>query len=302
MKALKKQTRARHRLEFFVFLTISLLVSLLPRSVMVKVGRSLGAVGYRLWNARRRIALNNIEYAFRDTKTWQEKIWIAREAFKNIGASILELAWGIRRMNEAVFRKAVEVEGLSVIQSALSRKQGAIILPAHYGNWEIMANAVGYLKIHAHFVAKRLKNPLLDKAINDYRCETGNRVIYTNGASKKMEAVLKNGGVIATLLDQKVPVHEGGILIDFFGRKAPTTPLLAELHLMTGAPLVLVKCYPLKDGRCRMVFGPEIRFNPSGDHPQDVRNLTQACMSAIEAYIRETPQFWIWGHKRWKLD
>ena len=269
---------------------------------MVKVGRSLGAVGYQLWKARRRIALSNIEYAFRETKTWQEKIWIAREAFKNIGASILELAWGIRRMNEAVFREAVEVEGLSVIQSALSRKQGAIILPAHYGNWEIMANAVGYLKIHAHFVAKRLKNPLLDKAINDYRCETGNRVIYTNGASKKMEAVLKNGGVIATLLDQKVPVHEGGILIDFFGRKAPTTPLLAELHLMTGAPLVLVKCYPLKDGRCRMVFGPEIHFNPSGDHTQDVRDLTQTCMSAIEAYIRETPQFWIWGHKRWKLD
>jgi KDO2-lipid IV(A) lauroyltransferase len=302
MKACYRQARARHRLEFRLFSTISFLVSLLPRKTMVKVGRSLGTIGYLLWKARRRIALSNLQYAFGETKTWREKKWIARESFKNTGASVLELAWGICRMNETVFRQAVEVEGLPVIRSAMNRKRGAIILPAHYGNWEIMANAVGYLKIHAHFVAKRLKNPYLDKAINDYRCETGNRVIYTNGASRKMEAVLKKGGVIATLLDQKVPVHEGGILVDFFGRMAPTTPLLAELHLATGAPLVLATCYPLRDGRCRMVFGPEIRFVPSGDHSKDVHDLTQACIAAIEAYIREKPQFWIWGHKRWKLD
>jgi KDO2-lipid IV(A) lauroyltransferase len=302
MGSSKKKGHISHRLEFCVFLTVSFLVSLLPRKAMVRLGKCLGGFGYRIWNTRRRIALSNIEYAFGGAKTRKEKEWIAKEAFKNIGASVLELFWGVRRMNEAVFRDAVEVEGLHIIRSALSRNVGLILLPAHYGNWEIMANAVGYLQIHAHFVAKRLKNPYLDKAINDYRCETGNRVIYTNGASRQMEAVLKQGGVIATLLDQKVPVHEGGILVDFFGRKAPTTPLLAELHLMTDSPLMLVRCYPLEYGRCRLVFGPEIRFNATGNQKQDVRDLTQACMTAIEDYIREKPQFWIWGHKRWKLD
>lgn len=257
MKPRHRPVKMRHRLEFRLFWAISFLVSLLPRRAMVRVGRGLGAIGYFLWRGRRQIALDNLRFGFGESKTLQQRRWIAKEAFKNIGASVLELAWGMRRMNEAVFRRTVVVEGLSVIRAAMEKKRGAIILPAHYGNWEIMANAVGYLNIHAHFVAKRLKNPYLDKAINDYRCETGNRVIYTNGASRKMEAVLKKGEVIATLLDQKVPVHEGGILVDFFGRKAPTTPLLAELHLATGAPLVIVRCYPLKDGRCRFIFGPE---------------------------------------------
>jgi len=294
--------RMQYLLEFRVFLTISFLVSLLPRKLMVRTGRFLGGVGYCLWKDRRKIARENIEWAFRGTRTGKEKTWIAREAFKNIGATVLELGWGFRRMNLAVFRRTVEVEGLETVQKALSANKGLIILPAHYGNWEIMANAVGYLKIHTHFVAKRLKNPYLDKIINDYRCETGNSVIYTNGASKQMEEVLKKGGVIATLLDQKVPVHEGGILVDFFGREAATTPLLAKLHLMTGAPLVLVRCYPLKHGRCRLVLGPEVLFDPSGNHDKDVHDLTQVCMTAIESYIREKPQFWIWGHKRWKLD
>lgn len=299
---MSRKRRISHRLEFLVILSISFLVSLLPRKEMVRAGRFFGGLGYRLWEGRRRIALENLQQAFGVTKSRGEIEWIATEAFRNIGASVLELVWGVRRMNRAVFFRIVEVEGLDLIRAALSRGKGAIILPAHYGNWEIMANAVGYLGIHAHFVAKRLKNPYLDKMVNDYRCETGNKVIYMNGASKKMEEVLIKGGVIATLLDQKVPVHEGGILVDFFGRKAPTTALLGKLHLMTGAPLVLVRCYPVKDGRAKLVFGPEILFEPSGDEQKDVHDLTQKCMHAIEAYIRVAPQFWIWGHKRWKLD
>ncbi len=72
--------------------------------------------------------------------------------------------------------------------------------------------------------------------------------------------------------------------------------------MLTLAPLLLVRCYPLKGGKCRLVFGPEIRFVSSGDYEKDVRNLTQQFMDTIESYIREKPQFWIWGHKRWKLD
>jgi KDO2-lipid IV(A) lauroyltransferase len=136
----------------------------------------------------------------------------------------------MRRMNEKAFSKIVEVEGLEVLNSALSWRKGAIILPAHYGNWEIMANAVGYLKFNAHYVAKRLKNPCLDKMVNNYRCETGNKVIYTNGASKEMEDALKKGGVVAIFLDQKVPLREGGILVKFFGHDAATIPLIAKLH------------------------------------------------------------------------
>ena len=302
MASRKKRRHFSYRMEFRIFMTVSFLVSLLPRRGMVRVGRFLGGLGCRLWRARRWVALRNIHFAYGETKSWQEKEWIARECFKNATASLLELAWGIRRMNEAVFRETVDVEGLDIARSALSRKQGLIILPAHYGNWEIMANAIGYFGINAHFVAKRLKNPYLDKAINDYRCETGNSVIYTNGASKKMEEVLRRGEVIATLLDQKVPIREGGILVDFFGRRAPTTPLLSELHLATGAPLVMARCYPLHDGRCRLVLGPEIHFDPSGDYDKDVHDLTQVCMDALEDYIRKDPQFWLWGHKRWKLD
>lgn len=104
------------------------------------------------------------------------------------------------------------------------------------------------------------------------------------------------------MIDQKVPVRQGGILADFFGHPAPTTPLLAELALRTGAPIISGRCHPIERGRCRLVLGPEIEFEASGNFEQDVHDLTQKCLDYIESYIRKDPEFWIWGHKRWKLD
>jgi Kdo2-lipid IVA lauroyltransferase/acyltransferase len=299
MEKISHRCGIRDRIETRIFLCLSFLVAMLGRRTMVRMGMLAGGLVYCLWGARRRIALENLDHAFGHAKGREEKEWIAREAFRNIGATMLELAWGMRRMNRGVFFRIIEVEGLEVLKSALSRNRGVLLLPAHYGNWEIMANAIGYLNFNAHYVAKRLKNPYMDKLVNDYRCETGNRVIFMNGASREMRDVLKKGGVVATLLDQKVPLHRGGILVKFFGRDAATTPLIAELHLSTLAPLFLIRCYPLTGGRCRLVFGPEVTYVPSGRH---VRSLTQKCTDAIESYIRETPQFWIWGHRRWKLN
>jgi KDO2-lipid IV(A) lauroyltransferase len=138
--------------------------------------------------------------------------------------------------------------------------------------------------------------------VNDYRCRTGNAVIYMNGASREMKEALQKGGVVATLLDQKVPLHRGGIVVKFFGHDAATTPLVAQLHLSTSAPLIPIRCYPIDGGKCRLVFDPEVTFEATGNDDADIPRLTQLCMDAIESYIREAPQFWIWGHKRWKMD
>ena len=291
-----------HRLTFGVIVCVSLVVSLLPRGAMVKVGHSLGALAYVLWKGRRGVALGNLDLAFGETKTADEKKRIARESFETIGASLMELAWGMRRMNDEVFSEVTEDEGVDVLRPVLARGKGTLMLPAHYGNWELLTNVSGHVGFIAYFVTKRLKNPYLDRMVNDYRCRRNNHVIHMNGASKEMEDALTAGHVVATLLDQKVPVRRGGILVDFFGHPAATTPLIAKLHLATGAPLIHVRCYPNRDGTCRIVFGPEVDFEPSGDYEQDVHDLTQQCVAYMESYIRETPQFWLWGHKRWKVD
>jgi KDO2-lipid IV(A) lauroyltransferase len=298
-----QEGRFIHRVSYCLFLVLSFFVSLLSRRAMIRTGKFVGGLAYRLWRERREIARENLDHAFGETKTPEEKEKIARESFRGIGATLLELAWGVHRMNEKVFSEIVVVEGVELLRSAATRGKGAILLPAHFGNWEVMASSFGYLReFGAHYVAKRLKNPYLDKMANDYRCRGGNTVIHMNGATKKIVEALEKGHMVGTVLDQKVPIHRGGVLVDFFGRPASVTPLVAELHLDTLAPIVLVRCYPEEGGKCRLVFGPEIDFRPSGDREADVRDLTQTCMDTWESYIREAPQFWIWGHKMWKLD
>ncbi len=300
-KSARKRSPFLNSLEYRLVLTVSFLISLLPRMGMVRMGRFLGRLGYRFWGGRRAIAIDNLDRAFGDTKSAAEKDEIARQSFESVGVTLMELAWGMRRMNEKICAGAVRFENLDLLMSVLAEGRGAIILPAHYGNWEIMANAFGYLGHTAYFVAKRLKSAALDALINDYRCRTGNKVIYMNGASTEMEEALRNGNIVATALDQKVPVRRGGILVDFFGRPAASTPFIAELHFATQAPMIHIRNEPQADGTCRIICGPVETFEPTDDHEQDVHELTQQCMKTLEDYIRATPQFWIWAHKRWKL-
>lgn len=291
-----------YRLQYYGLLLLSILVAMLPRPGMVKVGRFFGGLVFLLWKSRQRITLKNLDLAFGGSKTNAEKKWIAKETFKNLGASILEMSWGMVRMNEKVFLNSVEIEGLELVKSALSNGKGVLFLPSHYGNWEMMLNSFGYLGLNMHYVVKRPDNPYIDKMVNNYRCRPGNTTIYMNGATKQMEEALKNGEIVGTMMDQKISTRRGGILIKFFGHDAPTPPLVARLHLQTSAPIIPTRCYPLKNGNCKLIFGPEIEFKPSGNDDEDIYNLTQTCMSFIEAFIRKDPQYWIWGHKRWKSE
>ena len=116
MKDLPNKSSLSHRFQYYLILSFSFLISLLPRKTMVKVGRFYGGLAYLIWKERREIAKANLDLAFGETKTEEEKEWIAREAFKNIGATFMEFGWGMRRMNKGVFAEMVEVEGVELLK------------------------------------------------------------------------------------------------------------------------------------------------------------------------------------------
>jgi KDO2-lipid IV(A) lauroyltransferase len=51
-----------------------------------------------------------------------------------------------------------------------------------------------------------------------------------------------------------------------------------------------------------MVYGPPVEWSGSGRHGDDVARLTQDIASIIEGWIRETPEQWLWLHRRWKTQ
>ena len=289
-------------LGYLVFIAVSFLICLFPRSLMVRIGRGLGQIVYYFFPQRRRIALSNLDMVYGETKTRKEKEDIARGSFANIGATVTEFLWMPRINRRNIFR-IVDVDEASVqrLKKYYEAGRGILFPASHFGNWELIILTHGYLGFPANYVAKPLNNPFLDRVINKRRGRSGVNYIHLNGAINKMEDTLLANKGLANLIDQKWKMKRGGVLVKFLGHDAATTPIVAELALKTGAAILPLIGYPMKNGRCRVQFGPEISFTPSGDREKDVVDLTAKCIAATEEYIRENPELWMWGHKRWKF-
>jgi KDO2-lipid IV(A) lauroyltransferase len=104
---------------------------------------------------------------------------------------------------------------------------------------------------------------------------------------------------VGIVVDQNVQAKDG-IFVRFFGRPASTTTVAAALALKTGCPIVPARCVLRGDGRYRMVYGPAVEWSSSGRRVEDVARLTQDIASIIEGWVRETPEQWLWLHRRWK--
>jgi KDO2-lipid IV(A) lauroyltransferase len=148
-------------------------------------------------------------------------------------------------------------------------------------------------------VARPLDNPALDRRLCALRAMSGNTVIYKKKALARIIKTLRGGRGVAILIDQNVQ-EKDGIFVDFFGRKAATTTVAAALAIKTGCPLLPVHTVLEKDGRYRLVYGRPLFWTTSGDRQRDIAELTQRLTTAVEGWVREHPEQWLWMHRRWK--
>lgn len=126
----------------------------------------------------------------------------------------------------------------------------------------------------------------------------GSTMVPLKNASKKIEAILAQGHLAVTLLDQNVDWYQGAF-VDFFGRPACTNSGLAKLAMRSNAPVVpgfIMK----KDGKHIVEIFPEIPVQNTGDTIKDLENNTQRFVTAIEAMVRKCPEQYFWVHNRWK--
>jgi KDO2-lipid IV(A) lauroyltransferase len=137
---------------------------------------------------------------------------------------------------------------------------------------------------------------MIDRA----RRSRGNRTIDKTSAAREMLQILRNGETLGILVDLNTLDREA-IFVDFFGRPASTTFVVAKLALRTGAEVLPVFA-PWDEQRKRfsLIVDEPLRIEQSGDEDEDVRRLTQQYTRVVEDYVRKYPNQWLWIHRRWK--
>jgi KDO2-lipid IV(A) lauroyltransferase len=263
-----------------------------------RMTKAVAALWYRLDKRHREITRRNLAFAYGSELSPEERERIARDVFRHF----LRFAW---EMAELMFsplshlKKKVIIVGNEHYEEALAQGRGLIAIAAHAGNWEYTVMGYGLQYRPVAVVARELDQPLTRGLARYLRERGGNWMVNKQKGLKDILAHLKQNRVVGIVIDQNTAT-EGGLLVDFFGKPARTTPVAAILARRRDIPVLPSFSRRLPDGRHLMIFFPPIPIHKTSDPEADIQRHLQEQSLAVEAWVRAEPSQWLWLHRRWK--
>ncbi|MFN3967135.1 MAG: lysophospholipid acyltransferase family protein, partial [Endomicrobiia bacterium] len=219
---------------------------------------------------------------------------ISKKVWLNTGITVFEFVRS-QKLNKKIIMNYVKFENEEFLKEAISYKKGVLLLTCHLGNWELMGISLSLKGYPIMVIARRIKNKLVDKEINRIRGLSGEKVVPEHSAVKESLRWLNRMGCIGILIDQHIT--EGGVVVDFLGRPAATSPIVALLAKKTGAKVLPLYNIRLPEGKIKIIFEKSFEVNPLADTSEETEKMNKI----IGEWIKKYPEQWFWLHNRWKV-
>jgi Kdo2-lipid IVA lauroyltransferase/acyltransferase len=259
---------------------------------------ALASLWYRLDRRHREITRRNLEFAYGPELAARDRERLAPEVFRNF----VLFCWEMLELLLAplsLIRRKVIVLGEENVAAALAQGRGMIAIAAHAGNWEYTVLGYGLQHRPVAVVARELDHPWGRALARFLRQRGGNLMVDKQKGLKDILGHLKQNRVVGIVIDQNTAGDEG-LLVDFFGKSARTTPVAAILARHRDIPVLPVFSRRLPGGRHLMAIFPPIPMEKTQDPQADIERHLQLQIFAVEAWVRAWPAQWLWLHRRWK--
>ncbi len=289
--------RLSYMLQTLGLKTAAAIARALPEASAREFGRTLGILGHTLASGRREIAADNIRRALGEEVTEAEIGALVKQVFENIGRTAVEV-FRFPLLSQKEILARVDFATPDIFDEALAEGKGAILLSAHYGNWELFGAWVAALGQPIDVVVKPQRNTSADAFYNTLRRANGVGIIPTRKASREIIRSLRRNRLVAILADQYA--GNDGVPVEFFGRQTATHRGPAAIALKLGCPILHGVLIRQDDGRHQALAGGPLPIESTGSLDDDILAVTQAYTRVLEGYIRRQPGQWLWTHRRWK--
>lgn len=258
------------------------------------LGMVLGRLVFRMSRKYRERCLSNLHMCFPE---WDEsRIYhTAKRVFEHFGKTTLAFLHTDRLTAQDVL-SSVSAHGLSLLDEALKKGYGVILLTPHFGNWERMAH---YLTLKGYpllVVAREANDPRTTDLVNRMRKKEGLDVLIRGSSIREILQALRQNKIIGLLPDQ----NSWEIFVPFFGHPAGTVAGPAVLHLRTRAPILVCFCWEEPETHYQLHIKELALPARTGNRGEDIREIMKRVNEVFEQIIHEHPEQWLWLHDRWR--
>lgn len=296
-------SRERSRLtDYAVYLVVRVVVciiQILPYETSLRLARGLAWLVHKVDRRHRLVAEDNLRHAFGEQLDDAGRRRLVFEVYVHFCTMLMEIIQLPRLLHLTTWRRYVELDSGDRLVAALLSDRPLLFVTGHFGNWETPGYALGRLGFKTHAIARTLDNPYLDRFLRNFRERTGQYIIDKSGEFDKIQAVLADRGVLATLADQDA--GQRGQFVEFFGRPASTHKAVALLALEYNVCLMaMVVPKSANSGRYIVTLADSIEPADYAGRPDAVKAITQRYTTALERLVRLAPEQYFWLHRRWK--
>lgn len=272
-------------------------ISSLPLVVLYMLADFLFLINYFVVGYRKRIVRKNLLMAF-PNRSRKELRSIELAFFRYLSDQLVE-TFKTFSMSESDILKRVEVLNPEVMNVVAAKGQQVVHLLGHHANWEWYAKALALRTQHRlFFVYKPLNNKGFDLLMKQMRERFGVKAVAMKEVFRTIEANLDRPHASFFGGDQSPMAHNRFIWMPFMHQ--PTAVYLGaeDIAKKYDAAVVFGKMRRVKRG----FYTIELQLITDTPNETAFGEITEAHSRLLEELLEEQPQYWLWSHKRWKLQ
>ena len=284
--------KARYLIEYALLFLIAALARALPVDTASALGGYLGRlIGPRLPMSR--IARANLDNILPQL-TEQKKKRIMHDMWENLGRVMCEYPH-----LKYLAKYRVSFDNPELLKSVNASRKPAVFVTGHLGNWEL-GNLACFLQYDAPLgaVFRAPNNPFAARLIQKFRSIDGQIEHFPKSAKGTRDMVkhLKSGKSVAIVNDQK---YNQGPALEFMGHKARCSTAAADMALKYDYPLIPGRIIREKGAHFRFAFDAPLSKKKSNGKFKSSEEITSNLNKVLESWIKDTPEQWLWTHRRW---
>lgn len=284
---------------FYVCYVFWYLMSLLPFKVLYFISDLLFYPMYYLLRYRRKVVRRNLVNAFPE-RTTDDIVSIEKKFYHSLCDYFVE-SMKLYGMSAERVKKHMYFDGLDELHKQIYVGKSCVVYMAHTFNWEFATSMPLHIKsdnVQVGQIYHPLENKYFDEFYIKLREQYNSECIAMKSTLRRILEIGKERRqfVIGFIADQ-VPTWESiKHWVDFFHQDTPVFTGTEKIAARTKSAVFFLRFN--RKTRGKYVGRFELMSEDASQLPEN--ELTNMYYRVLEDSIRETPELWLWTHKRWK--